>query len=521
MKKWGLAILVCSIVFSIYVNQDAFAHHISKEIPTSVSPMGMSMSEDTLYVSSFGYPHIDIIDLEKGENIGFITTSTSGIMDVAVVPDKNKIYVAPFESGTIDVYTLSTRLPIGTISLPGSEVVVPPSSSLLYGHRSDVHYFTGGWDLDYNPVNDLLYVADYNTHVILVIDGKTDEVVEQIPVARHPFTVKTDPATNTLLVASLAGNEISFIEKVTDELAVKPFHNVVKTINVSGGPWGIAIDSESGLAYIANRGCECLTVIDIATKEIVGSIPLGDKAQAIAVDPSEHQIYVSYLNQNKIVKIDGETNQIVSSQAISSPIWGIEVNEKTHKIYASLKDENKLLVFGPQSKSFSMPIVTLQSPSAYVGMVNLHGQDVDLMGAVIDLENYSLDLTIDTDDGGRIAISIPRDVLDSKQDGSDAPFEVTIDKTKVDFTESINDDKRRVISVLVPKDSETISVKGNKAVQAMTPVENSKRESIPVTPSQVICEGKVWVENTKGRIACVTPSTAEKLVDRGWGNYLD
>jgi len=32
-----------------------------------------------------------------------------------------------------------------------------------------------------------------------------------------------------------------------------------------------------------------------------------------------------------------------------------------------------------------------------------------------------------------------------------------------------------------------------------------------------ICIDKVWIESTKGRIACVTSSTAEKLVERGWG----
>ena len=36
-----------------------------------------------------------------------------------------------------------------------------------------------------------------------------------------------------------------------------------------------------------------------------------------------------------------------------------------------------------------------------------------------------------------------------------------------------------------------------------------------------ICIDKVWMENTKGRIACVTPSTAEKLVERGWGTMLE
>ena len=35
-----------------------------------------------------------------------------------------------------------------------------------------------------------------------------------------------------------------------------------------------------------------------------------------------------------------------------------------------------------------------------------------------------------------------------------------------------------------------------------------------------ICIDKVWIESEKGRIACVTSSTAEKLVERGWGTIL-
>jgi len=36
-----------------------------------------------------------------------------------------------------------------------------------------------------------------------------------------------------------------------------------------------------------------------------------------------------------------------------------------------------------------------------------------------------------------------------------------------------------------------------------------------------ICIDKVWIESIKGKIACVTPSTAEKLVERGWGTLFD
>ena len=36
-----------------------------------------------------------------------------------------------------------------------------------------------------------------------------------------------------------------------------------------------------------------------------------------------------------------------------------------------------------------------------------------------------------------------------------------------------------------------------------------------------ICIDKVWIENNKGKIACVTPSTASALVERGWGTILE
>ena len=36
-----------------------------------------------------------------------------------------------------------------------------------------------------------------------------------------------------------------------------------------------------------------------------------------------------------------------------------------------------------------------------------------------------------------------------------------------------------------------------------------------------ICIDKVWIENSKGKIACVSPATADKLVERGWGIIVE
>lgn len=535
MKNLSLGIIVLAVIFSIYVNQDVFAHHVLKEIPVSNTPMDMSLTDDFLYVSSFEYPHISIIDIKTDENVGFITTSSSGIMAVEAVPDKNKIYAAPFESGGIDVYTLSTKQLLKTIPLSDSDITIQSSSNQPYGQRSDLHFVTGGWSLDYNPTKELLYVVDYNSHLVYVIDGKTDEIIQTIPVPRHPFTVVADPISNTVIVASLAGNEITFLEDVTDEFSVTPIHEVTKTITVSGAPWGLDIDPRKHLAYVTNRGCECITVVDILNQEVRGTIPLGDKAQAITVDTSENQIYASYLTQNKVVKIDGLTNEIISTSIIPTKPWDMRVDPNTHKFYASLKSSDSVLVLGPTSYSIDLHVLTMQSPSAYVGMIHVHGQDVIAADPFVDVENTLLTMNLESQDGGRMATSIPRYILDSQEDGGgDVPFEVLIDNTPTKYEEitADSDTAKRVISVMVPKDSENITIIGTGPSFAFEPVQNSvpdddtkpnitPESKIMAEEDNIICKDKIWVENLKGKLICTLPSTAQKLVERGWGTILE
>jgi len=525
VKQIILGIAVLSLLITAYGSEDAFAHHVLDMIPVSDAPMGMSLTDEFLYVSSFQYPHISIIDIEKNENVDFITTSSSGIMAVEAVPDKNKIYAAPFESGGIDVYALSTKLLIKTIPLPDSEINISTTSNQPYGHRSDVHFITGGWSMDYNPTKELLYVADYNSNSIHVIDAKTDEVIQTMEVPRHPFTVRADPISNVVVVASLAGNEITFLEDVTGQSSVMPIHEVTETITVSGGPWGLELDPLHHLAYVTNRGCECITVINTLEKEITGEIRLGDKAKAIAVDTEDHQIYASYLTQNKVVKIDGQTNQIMSKLDLQSKPWDIKVDPKSHKFYVSLKSEDSVLALGSTSYSIHLPVLTMQSPAALAGMIHVHGDDVVASNPFVDVANTVLVMDVGTDDGGKITVSIPRYVLDSQLIDADLPFEVSVDEKSVKHQESINPFNHRVVTLDVDPNSKTLSISGSMvSIETSEPLQTS---ATPITETlhskgyDIICEGKVWVESLKGKIACTFPSTAKQLVERGWGTILE
>jgi YVTN family beta-propeller protein len=108
------------------------------------------------------------------------------------------------------VYDLQSGALLKSIELPNAARTLPtPLGDRLL---DTVTLLTGGWSMDYNPNNQLLYVANYNANQLVIVDTKTDSVVGTISgLPAHPITVKVDPITNTILVASLAGNKVSFV----------------------------------------------------------------------------------------------------------------------------------------------------------------------------------------------------------------------------------------------------------------------------------------------------------------------
>ena len=246
----------------VFTTGNAFAHHVFEEIPVGISPMKMSITDDLLFVSNLGERQISIIDITTDEVIGKIDTS-SGVVAVKAVPEKNLVYAATFESGGIDVYDLETKQYIETIELPDSKITVwhsPGDDKQIY-----LTLMTGGVALDYNPHNEVLYVANYNANYIATIDTDTNQVIEEIPVSAHPFALKVDPVTNKVLVANMAGNEITFL--IPDKKD-QTKHSVSSTVKTGTVPWGIDIDADNHRAYITHRGAHHITILDTITEKL-------------------------------------------------------------------------------------------------------------------------------------------------------------------------------------------------------------------------------------------------------------
>ena len=459
--------------------QITYGHHVLKEIAVTERPMKISLDEPLLFVSNLGKPVISIISTISDNVVGTINT-TNPVIDVKGVLDKNRVYVATFQTGELEVYDLTTKELVKKIPIPGSTIQFPQRLADTALVTSTV--ITGGTALDYNPKNEMLYIANYNTDEIIVVDTKNnDTIVKTINVPPHPIEVKVDPITNQILVTSFASKKVTFISGDTNE--------ITETIDTGISPWGIGIDNREHLAYIAHHNSPYIAVVDILNKKVVNQIPIGFEAQSVEVDTNEHKIYISFDDFDKIVKINGKNNDIETIIELGDRIPNdIAIDSKSHKVYASIKFSNDLFVMGPESYSLSISVVTSKPPILFVDNIFIHGQDVQILNpvmtdtedtndnltsfAVLDSTTGNLSMNVISPDGGNLQIKMPKTILDPltdrKENVTDLKFTVLINGVETKYEEipvRTSDQQGQIesireISVFIPQGDQKVEILG-------------------------------------------------------------
>ena len=67
-----------------------------------------------------------------------------------------------------------------------------------------------------NPTTNKIYVSNYGSGSVSVIDGATDTVTATVTVGTNPFGVGVNPATNKIYVANYGSGTVSVIDGATE-----------------------------------------------------------------------------------------------------------------------------------------------------------------------------------------------------------------------------------------------------------------------------------------------------------------
>lgn len=158
----------------------------------------------------------------------------------------------------------------GTLWLPERAVsaggLPPPGFAPAVGYDVATGQFTGFLgSVDnasaflFDPVNGLLYSADYSNATVGVLNASTGAWAHAaIPVGTNPTALALDPATNTLYVANAGSSNVTAVDATTNSVARAG-------IAVGPAPHALAFDPVDRTLFVADAGDSWVWAIATAT----------------------------------------------------------------------------------------------------------------------------------------------------------------------------------------------------------------------------------------------------------------
>jgi YVTN family beta-propeller protein len=162
----------------------------------------------------------------------------------------------------------------------------------------------GPMGIDYDSDNGNMYVANFYSNTVSVIDGNSNNVIATIPFASNtsPVDIAFDSANGNLYVTNYSTGTVSVINGNTNR--------VISTIFVGGNPTAIAVNYANGDVYVAD-GINAVRVINPITNRLVGTVSVGYGPSGIAFDSDNGNMYVANFYSNTVSVIDGNSNNVI------------------------------------------------------------------------------------------------------------------------------------------------------------------------------------------------------------------
>ena len=143
-----------------------------------------------------------------------------------------------------------------------------------------------------NPVTNKVYVANYSSANVTVIDGRS-ESTSDVGAGNNPCAVAVNPVTNKVYVANYGSNNVTVIDGTS---------NTTSTVGAGTGPQAVAVDPVGNKIYACNYVGNNVTVIE-GIGNSTATVAAGNVPGAVAVNPVTNKVYVANWNSSDVTVI--------------------------------------------------------------------------------------------------------------------------------------------------------------------------------------------------------------------------
>jgi YVTN family beta-propeller protein len=262
-----------------------------------------------LFIAHLGANKVIAIDTRASKIAGEVR-NVSQVHGVLAVPATGKVYASATgtnEIAVIDVQTLK-------------EVARAPGGAYPDG-------------IAYAPDVHKLYVSDETGRTETVIDTETNRRVATLAFGGEVGNTQYDPASRHIFVNVQTLNQLVEIDPQTDA--------VIGRYALAGARHnhGLLIDPKLRIAYVACEGNAKLLTVDLDSKRVLSSEPVGDEPDVLALDDALRRLYVA--SESGVVSVfeqDGKALKKIGEALLAKRAHTVAVDPETHRVYFPLEN---------------------------------------------------------------------------------------------------------------------------------------------------------------------------------------
>jgi YVTN family beta-propeller protein len=202
-------------------------------------------------------------------------------------------------------------------------------------------------DITINPITNRIYVTNSFSNLVTVIDGKTNQIIANIPVGKNPHNINVD-LVGRVYVANLKSNSISVIDDITN--------TVISEISINSTPEAIKLNDPFNL-NVPNQNVFVLTPTNIyriydhnSKPEILFEFPKEYIHTHYGLDiyhygkrNNDIKLFITNYNDSSISIITLPTREVKSIFVGENP-HSIAFNDRTNKVYVTLHEKDLVSV---------------------------------------------------------------------------------------------------------------------------------------------------------------------------------
>jgi YVTN family beta-propeller protein len=222
--------------------------------------------------------------------------------------------------------------------------------------------------------------AGYNPHGLVVIDAKTRQAVQRIPLKSTWLGLAWAPDGKTLYVSggNANGNKVTPTLAPVYEFSYKdgrlsdqPTAQLDETIALDKIYWsGLAHHPKKDLLYAANRGVNAqpsnVVVFDTRTRQIVTRIPVEINPYELVFSKDGATLFVSNWASSSVSVIDTASNRVTSVIRVGSNPNDMKLSDDG-RLFVACSNDNTIYVIDTKKRRVIERLSTTLSPQAPEG----------------------------------------------------------------------------------------------------------------------------------------------------------